>query len=70
MALTTREQLDELIAARTKILTTGQAYTADGLAMTRANLRDITDEIARLEAMLAAETRAANGGMFGYGVPG
>ena len=70
MALTTREQLDELIAARTKILTTGQAYTADGLVMTRANLRDITDEIARLEAMLAAETRAANGGMLGYGVPG
>jgi hypothetical protein len=70
LALTTREQLDELIAARTKILTTGQAYTADGLAMTRANLREITEEIARLEAMLQAEARAASGGFLGYGLPG
>lgn len=67
---TTSEQLAELTAARTKILTTGQAYTADGLAMTRADLRAINEEIARLEATLAAENRAASGGVFGYGVPG
>lgn len=70
MALTTQEQLDELIAARTKILTTGQAYTSDGLAMTRANLRDLNEEIARLEGMRLAEQRTTSGGWLGYGIPG
>lgn len=68
--MTTQEQLDELQTAKTKILTHGQAYTADGLQMTRANLADITAEIARLERKLAIETRGgfAQGGL-GYGVP-
>lgn len=34
--------------------------------MTRANLRDISDEIRRLEGRLALETRAATGGGIGY----
>lgn len=69
--MTTQELLDELQTAKTKILTGGQAYTADGLQMTRANLADITKEIERLERKLAQETRAgfASGGI-GYGVPG
>jgi hypothetical protein len=68
--MTTQEQLDELQAAKTRILTTGQAYTADGLQMTRANLSDITAEIARLERKLAQEARAGfSGGGLGYGVP-
>lgn len=68
--MTTQEQLDELQIAKTKILTQGQAYTADGLQMTRADLRTINEEIARLEKKLAIETRAgfAQGGI-GYGVP-
>lgn len=38
--------------------------------MTRADLRAINEEIARLTAVLARENRAASGGMLGYGVPG
>lgn len=68
--MTTQEQLDELQTAKTRILTQGQAYTADGLQMTRADLGEITKEIERLERKLAQEKRAgfAQGGI-GYGVP-
>lgn len=68
--MTTQEALTELETARTLILTKGQAYTADGLQMTRADLGAITKEIERLERKLAQETRAgfAQGGI-GYGVP-
>ena len=69
--MTTQEQLDELQTAKTLILTKGQAYTADGLQMTRANLSDLTKEIERLERKLAAESRSGfSGGGIGYGVPG
>lgn len=68
--MTTQEQLDELQIAKTKILTQGQAYTADGLQMTRADLGALTKEIERLERKLAQETRAgfAHGGI-GYAEP-
>jgi len=68
--VTTQEQLTELQTAKTKILTQGQAYTAEGLAMTRADLGTINEEIARLERKLVQETRGNFAqGAIGYAEP-
>lgn len=52
---TTQEQLDEVNAAITKILTGAQEVRTLNSQVRRANLNDLLGERARLEAKLASE---------------
>jgi hypothetical protein len=48
-----QDDLDAARAARTRILTKGQAKGADGASKTEASLKDVTDVIKDLERELA-----------------
>lgn len=63
---TTAEKLAEVDAAISKIVSGGQAWSSDNTAITRANLKDLREERAYLEAKLRRESR---GSAIGYGVP-
>ncbi len=68
---TTQERLDRYYLLEEQITTKGQAYTADGLQMTRADLPGVAEMIEKLEAKVKAETAAAaGGGRLAYGRPG
>lgn len=58
----TQERLDAYIAAEARILARGQSTRFDVRQREEAELRTIRDAIAQLEAQLANEESAANGG--------
>lgn len=53
-------RLDAYVAAEAKILV-GQSVTFDGRSLARANLAEVRNEIARLQAIVAREQAAAAG---------
>lgn len=68
MALkTTLEQLEELQAAITKVIA-GQEVTIDGMRITRANLKDMTDRETMLLARYKNE-RGTGGMTINVGIP-
>jgi hypothetical protein len=64
--VTTAEELAQVEAAITAILTGGQAHASEGRALTRASLGDLYARKGQLVALLAQETR---GSAVTYGVP-
>jgi hypothetical protein len=56
--LTTLEQLEEVQAAISAIMTTGQSYSIDGQSFTRADLDKLTIRETMLLKRYAAETSA------------
>jgi hypothetical protein len=64
--VTTAEQLAEVQAAISRVLTGGQAHSAEGRALTRADLTALQARESLLKATLARETR---GSAVTYGVP-
>ncbi len=61
----TQNELTEVKTAISRILTGGQAYSAEGRAMTRGDLRALEEREVRLEAKL---TRLQRGGIRTFGV--
>lgn len=59
-------ELCAIRAARLKIVATGQAYTAEGRQMTRANLRDLRD--LEKDLMREQSMRQRNGRIRTFGV--
>lgn len=56
--MSTLAQLEEVQAAISAIMTTGQSYTIDNQTFTRASLDKLCNYEARLQAKYSAEVRA------------
>lgn len=65
--MTNAEKLASVQSAIAAIESGSQSYSAPGISATRADLKTLYEREARLEQLVARETRQTGG--LGYGVP-